>query len=346
MEVESTKKTFSLSQSIIYTSIILIALLLFLFIVLEIGLRIFTVPDPYSDRTNYDTELGWVPKAHYSAEYTILDKKENERNVLFSTGKNGFREWKYASDNPKHVLFIGDSYTQAVEVSNDETFYRKLADSLQISVSAFGQAGYGTTQQYLIIKKYLKEINPDLIVLQTCDNDFIDNEVSLEYNSNYRVGLPRPYMDQKGNIEMKDPTNQISGWLKNSKAWKMLYSKWKYGVKNVYQDPSEKLIAEKKEEYEPYYTAIQNTKSAVSEIKQLTKDIPIIMFSSSLFEPQLSDFETIASTLDIPFYDEPARQIESVKYDRIVTSVDKYHWVEEGHKIVADALTPIIKTYL
>ena len=35
-----------------------------------------------------------------------------------------------------------------------------------------GGGGYGTLQQYLLLKKYFNKINPDIIIHQFCENDF------------------------------------------------------------------------------------------------------------------------------------------------------------------------------
>ena len=58
-----------------------------------------------------------------------------------------------------------------------------------------GGGGYGTLQQYLLIKKYFDEINPDVLIHQFCNNDFENNLKKIEENSILRNQYYfRPYL--------------------------------------------------------------------------------------------------------------------------------------------------------
>ena len=58
-----------------------------------------------------------------------------------------------------------------------------------------GGGGYGTLQQYLLIKKYFDEINPTIIIHQFCENDFENNTKQIEKNSIlYSQYYFRPYL--------------------------------------------------------------------------------------------------------------------------------------------------------
>ena len=46
-----------------------------------------------------------------------------------------------------------------------------------------GGGGYGTLQQYLLIKKNLDKIKPDIFIHQFCENDFENNSKVIEKNS-------------------------------------------------------------------------------------------------------------------------------------------------------------------
>ena len=169
----------------------LIQLVIFL-IVGEILTRLFipsihTAEHLHFNTTEKDAELGWKTIANHQFEDTIKDAAGIEYTIDYQTNENGFRskptiQSLTESQTRKHpkVWFIGDSYTQAVEVGNDKTFYHLLEKKLPIEVYAYGASGFSTLQQLMIFEKYVDVIKPDLVVWQFCSNDFIDNYHELE----------------------------------------------------------------------------------------------------------------------------------------------------------------------
>ncbi len=343
----STKsRTYSFKQKVLYTTFIIAFFTSIIILFGEVLIRLIEKPQAYSNRTEIDSQLGWIPKSDLELNYSIEDAAGKQRKVEYKTHNHGFRTFGKLKTDKKKILFIGDSYTQAVEVSNPNTYFNVIGDSLDVEVFAFGQAGYGTVQQALIIDRYFDEIQPDLVILQTCDNDFIDNQVELEYNSNYQVGLRRPYLDSNDQIFYANPKSYQLGLIRYSKFLSLLKKKFKYGVLNKVNDSSEKLIAEKKDKYLYYKASKESTSLALKRIKNTISETSLIMFSASVFEPQLSDFKHIAEELNIPFFSHPAKMIENNKYDQTLTSHDKYHWVSEGHQMIANELIPIVKKQL
>ena len=85
--------------------------------------------------------------------------------------------------------------TQAVEVSDDQTYYSRLKRLLDIEVFAYGGGGYGTLQEFLIFDKYVDLIKPDIVLWQFSNNDIINNAPDLEAASTINNnGLVRPYL--------------------------------------------------------------------------------------------------------------------------------------------------------
>ena len=154
-----------------------------------------------------DKELGWLPGANYVFNGEKVDASGQTYSVTFQTDNRGFRLFgNHREANKKKVLFIGDSFTHAVEVSNDKTYYGILKDTLPIEVFAFGGGGYGTLQEYMILEKYLDDVKPDAIVLQLSSNDFINNHYELEARSaRNNNGMRRPYLTKNGEIIYKLP---------------------------------------------------------------------------------------------------------------------------------------------
>ncbi|MEM9545091.1 MAG: SGNH/GDSL hydrolase family protein [Bacteroidota bacterium] len=336
------KKEYSPSQKIKFTLFLSVFFLIVITILGEIGTRIFSkTAQEYSDKSLMDTELGWLPKAHYSSSYEMSTHGDDPitYNVQYETKEHGFRQWGDVNSSKPKFLFIGDSYVQAVEVSNDKTFFYHVGDSLNLEVFAFGQAGYGTLQQKMILEKYLPLIKPDLIVLQTCDNDFVDNFAPLEYNSKYKVGLRRPYYDMEGNIDYRKPVPKWKEVVDKSKFLGLLRKKIENTFKGKDEKSAQDLMFELEEAYPPYASSLQITDKLMSEIKSLAGDIPIVAFSASPFEPQLTAFKELSESSGIPFDDGIGKEIQRLSWHKKkVYSQDGYHWSEKGHRKVSKLL--------
>jgi len=330
----------------------IVGLLFFTFLLIGIGeivTRIVSEKIPvrtHSNKADNDSLFGWVPKANFAITETQRTSADQKYTVNYTTEDYGFRAYGNPKTNKKKILFIGDSYTQAVEVETQEAFYSIIGDSLNAEIFAIGMAGYGNTQEYLLLDKYLDTINPDLVVFQHCENDFIDNNVELEMTSNYKVGLRRPYFKINGEIEYRRPIKKWRSFLEKSRFISLILRKLKYGVISKVVEPAEKLIAEQGTAFPAYAHSIDITEIALKKTKERLNGIESIIFSSSTFEPQLSDFREIATKAGFAFYDESAQKIKKIKKKEVVTSIDTYHWVAAGHKVVAEELLPRIKQHL
>jgi lysophospholipase L1-like esterase len=92
------------------------------------------------------------------------------------------------------VLILGDSYTQATEVSPADTYHARIGTRLGVNVVALGCRGYGSAQAYLALDRYFETVNPALVLVQLSTNDIINNSLTLERlstrNNNH---MRRPY---------------------------------------------------------------------------------------------------------------------------------------------------------
>jgi len=149
---------------------------------------------------SYDPELGWVPTPNYTPRpRQIRDLAEVSRSRHYSTNAFGARLWGTSPGRPK-LLFIGDSFTQASDVSNDETYYHRFAELSGLDTYAIGASGYGTLQEKKLLERLLRVsgLRPDILVLQFCSNDFVDNSPTLERESIALTQRIRPYRDAQG----------------------------------------------------------------------------------------------------------------------------------------------------
>ena len=143
-----------------------------------------------------DDTLGWRARAGYQdfRESTETTSKGVKYAVKRSQKEYGFRMFGDLRSTRPKVFVIGDSFTQAFQVSDEDTYYATLKDVLGVEVFAYGAGGYGTLQEYMILDQYMDMIKPTLILWQFCTNDFINNDPALEtaslINNN---GWRRPY---------------------------------------------------------------------------------------------------------------------------------------------------------
>jgi len=329
---------------------LVITFIFFLLVIIGIGelvVRLTTKESPYYKKANLDDELGWVTSPNLDMKYDGEDKAGVKYPVHYQTFKNGFRIYGDPNTKKKKVLFVGDSYIQSVEVSNDKLFYKILADSLDFEVWAYGQAGYGTLQEYLVLKNNIKAINPDLVVIQTCDNDFIDNYAPLEYYSGYKVGLRRPYMSTEGKIMYRRPVPKWQELIDKSKFLKIIRLKLVtvFPPKKVIK--TETRIPRDHKKYNDYATCLKITSNIVGKMRELVGDKEILGFSASSYEPQLSDFNDIFVQNNISFIANPAKNIDTIRSQKkVVNSSDGYHWNELGHRIIANSLKESVSLML
>jgi len=199
------KKQVSFTKALSYWVVGILILGLIILIPAELVTRLLQDKSPYYKSAFIDNHYGWKTKANYKEQKKIDVIHGESYTVDYNTGHEGFRPYGDPNSSLPKLLVIGDSYTQAVEANNGRAYADVLADSLGLELFTYGQAGYGTYQQYLILHAYIDAIRPQILLLQVCDNDFIDNYTPLEYTSNYKVGEKRPYLQQDGTTTFERP---------------------------------------------------------------------------------------------------------------------------------------------
>lgn len=106
---------------------------------------------------------------------------------------------------------IGDSFTDGMGLPSSEMYYAKLnARYPDKHLVSYGGKGYGTLQELMLVKRILKEeelhsSRPELIVVQVCTNDILNNSYELElYSVSQRPPAKRPYYED-GKIQLRYP---------------------------------------------------------------------------------------------------------------------------------------------
>lgn len=141
-----------------------------------------------------DSELGFVRKPFVSWQGYVPDAN---RFVEYRSDENGFRN--PPEQRRADVVFIGDSYTEAGTVAEENTFVRRVAQSTGLSVVNLGRGAYGPQQELIVLKRYGLSYEPRVVVWQLFEgNDLLDAEVFAAWMKNpdqVNTSLKQRYLD-------------------------------------------------------------------------------------------------------------------------------------------------------
>ena len=187
---------------------------------------------------------------------------------LFKTNSDGFRsdrnflKNKNPGNSKKRILIFGDSYTAGDGVSNSQRYSDILESKLQnVEVYNFGLPGTGTDQQYLIWKKFAKEIECDAIVIGLqVENIRRIVATSREYLNlqGKTVLVPKPYFEFN-NGELKLSNIPVpKEYVPSSKEYKSIINTIERGGNHLYLrnlikkfGPKVKMLAQRVSRYQP-----------------------------------------------------------------------------------------------
>ena len=130
----------------------------------------------------YDAELGWAPVPNSSSQITTF------RTTHFRHNSLGLRDEEFVADAKPTILFIGDSFVWGLDSEADERFTELLKAKIpDYQILAAGVSGYGTDQEYLLLKRLWPKVKPAVVVLIFCsDNDRLDNRTNKRYDNYYK----------------------------------------------------------------------------------------------------------------------------------------------------------------
>lgn len=332
------------SQGILITVIAILCLLLTGEIAIRAYVYLMSVTDQYGGRSiELSEEYGWLPTKNHQFSVEKIDAAGTRYMVDFKTDSNGFRIYgdPEAKDRKK-VLFLGDSFTQAVDVSNSKTYYGILADNMPIEVFSIGGGGYGTLQEYMQLDKYVDEIRPDIVVIQFSSNDFINNSYELEAASNRNNnGMRRPYLTEHG-VVYRNP-----GKLPVVRDFANKYSRFMYfiikRIDRLYARGStsvEDVIAERGVGHPLFRESVAITEQLLERIRaRVPSTARIYAFSVDGKRPFYEEFRRISESNGIQFIDGIPQALDDAEKNEITTkAADRAHWNEAGHEIAAKVL--------
>jgi hypothetical protein len=168
-----------------------LAMLLLTLAVIEVTLRIADpreLRDGYSQGSTivhgYDPELGWFPIPNSASTFT------GHRTIDVRHNSLGLRDIE-PTGGGSTILVLGDSFVWGYDVEAHERFTDRLrADLPATNIVNAGVSGYGTDQEYLLLKRLWDVVRPDVVVLIfTTTNDYDDNSSNMRNGGYYKPYL-------------------------------------------------------------------------------------------------------------------------------------------------------------
>lgn len=233
-----------------------------------------------------DNELGWVLKKDKSVEFNQQTSHGKKYVVNFkSSNIDGFRVYGDLAKKNK-LLIIGDSYTAGPYSSNGMMYYDYIKNNLSKKnldheLFVMGTAGYSSTQQLILLKKYFKIIQPKVILHQFCVNDFFDNNKDIRKLSTTRNQYLRSPYYINGKI------NKVEGL--GPSIYRFLF-KYSFMFKKIDQIYTYRSLVN----YGRYKSEINNDmiKSSVNTTREILKEFrKIIGENTILFSVNCADIK-------------------------------------------------------
>jgi hypothetical protein len=142
--------------------------------------------------------------------------------VAFVTDHQGFRNSKDLER--ADLIFIGDSFTEAGNIPEDDTFVQKTAAALGRSVRNLGRAGYTGPTELLVLRKYGLTCRPRMVVWQlTESNDLIEAAVYQDWvqagRPPYQRLLPQRQPRSSSSWQVYSPTWRLFSCLREPRPW-------------------------------------------------------------------------------------------------------------------------------
>jgi hypothetical protein len=177
--------------------LLLIGGLVVAFLFSEIGLRIAGISYPLPTQRDPYCGYSFRPGAEW------IHTTEGRSHI--SINRFGFRDvdWQIAKpQNTTRLAVIGDSFVAAFEMETERRFTsilqrelqtRKVFGGQEVEVLNFGQSGYGTAQELMILRHKVWQFQPDIVVLAVFTaNDICNNSRALNHEPLF------PYFDLHG----------------------------------------------------------------------------------------------------------------------------------------------------
>jgi hypothetical protein len=165
--------------------------------------------------------LKWTGKATGDLAFFANERDPSARLVTFQTDAHGFHNPTEA--DRADVVFIGDSFTEAGNVGEEESFVSRVGQRLGSSVRNLGLAGQGPPQELIVLKKYGLDFHPRKVVWQIAEANDLDDAVDFkaweEHGRPRYTNRPDQMLSSAEAWKRRSPTRQLFDALGGRQHW-------------------------------------------------------------------------------------------------------------------------------
>jgi hypothetical protein len=195
----------------------------------EIFLRVIG----YSYPLFYTTD----PYRGFALQPGVQGHYQREGDSYVRINSDGLRDREHTKPKPAdtvRIAVLGDSFSEAMHVPMEQTFWSLLERKLQecnafpgkkVEVINFGVSGYGTAQELMTLRQKVWDYSPDLVVLAfTTYNDIYDNsralsrteEVPYFVYGNGELTYDDSFRNSQTYRQRDSKLNRFGRWIHNS----------------------------------------------------------------------------------------------------------------------------------
>ena len=337
-------------ESILGCLLVIISLLA-PFLVCEAAYRVKNAlhPQALGEAIVPDAVLGWriIPNYHFSGEKK--DASGRAHPVEIAVDANGFREYGPARGQLR-VFCLGDSFTFAKDVSQQETYYHVAGERVPADAFACGADGYGSMQEFLLLDRWIEEVKPDVVVWQFCSNDFIGNDVRLtRLSAKNQCQVLQPFLSPQGAVYYANPGEGALGRIVHYLPSAFLRA-MAHRIDNRNGLPTlENTVETKIEKGDAtalalFKYSVETTDRIMGKVRARCGTLPIVAFNIDTKAPYDAAFREICARHDIRLLDAiPLRIQEAAAKGETVFAEDGAHWNAAGHRICGELLAEVLK---
>lgn len=154
--------------------------------------------------------LEWTGSSRGDLAMRTGDHDPFARTVTFRTDSDGFRNSR--DIDRADIVFLGDSYTEAGNVPEEETFVARVGAELGRVARNLGRAGYAPPAELIVLEQYGLENQPRFVVWQIAESN--DLEGALRYQQWWDSG-------HTGSSREPPGTSRAQAWQRRSPSQRL-----------------------------------------------------------------------------------------------------------------------------
>ncbi len=244
------------------------------------------------------------------------------------------------------LLVVGDSFTHGTGSEAPRLYHAVAARAAGFERWVRAAPGWGTLQEELALEAARERARPDVIVVQVCSNDFINNDWELEQgsfgNNNHSR---RPYWEQ-GRVVLRDPVALLGlrrALAERSALAVWLNRRWRHAglllERRRLVTSTEQRIGREGRGFPPFARALRTTEELLARLRARAGNVPLLLVPADAFSPFYDEWQALGARQGLPLLTSGLLALaEAERRGENVRLPDGVHWNAAGHALVGHAL--------